>query len=486
MREANETISRVLLLVERHKGSLEHLRSSVLRGEYTATSKNFSRLLLWKACLITETLHITAWRDRFGRSRAVYHELRKRLEMSVPWHLLDPESALHVARSSRFTKPERLPRVRHEGADPLAQIGDEALPDSLNTQTSHNALHIMSDSDLLRAIVLDIERLFPGDPFLHGGSEACLHRKRLLVSILYVWARAHPEIGYRQGLHEVLGLMFRNIAKELVHVSNPRDFSPEELQILSLYDANYLEHDLYTLMDKFVVFSGLATQFYGLELDLWTALGTFNGYLMKVDQIIHYNLLTKLRLESELWAIRYFRLILLRELGLDLDVPSSLWDGLIAAESAKTPGTYILPDLIMFVVIVVLVHVKSELTLCDFSEALSLLLHYPISTRLTLYPTFIDDLFKDAYALLNVKDKDLKLYEYGLRLNKKYAGLFKVNVAYLPRSEGRALCSPKSSVELPRPADTRRANMAFEKLRLEMRLKKRAQEMLENSPGRSS
>ncbi|QEL61548.1 hypothetical protein CJJ09_003695 [Candidozyma auris] len=180
-----------------------------------------------------------------------------------------------------------------------------------------------------------------------------------MVSILYVWAKCNPTIGYKQGMHEILGLMFLNIRKESVSLPQTNTVSADDRQILSLYDEKYLEHDLFTIFNRFFVTSGVVSQFFASEADLMASINVFNIYLMKVDQLIHYNLVTKLRLESQLWVIRYFRLMLLRELGNDLEVPSLLWDKL-AAMDAHT-GSDLVPDTIAFLVVVLLVHIKSEL-----------------------------------------------------------------------------------------------------------------------------
>lgn len=465
MIKENETISRVLLTIEQYKGNFAAFRNAALANEYSPKSKNFTRLLLWKLCLITETLNIQHWDDKLRTSRVVYHKLRQAKAMAIPWWQLERDSEYYLPNQTaqaRLGKPRKLVR-EHAAADPL--LADTA-PDE-------------SDVELLQLIVLDVQRLFPGEAVFLAGSDAALAAKRLLIVVLYTWSKCNPRVGYKQGFHEILGLVYMNMAAELFDIANTNTFSADDMGILALYDAHYLEHDLFTMFNKFVDVSGVVALFYQTEHLLMHSIETFNSLLMKVDQLIHYNLVTKLRLELQLWVIRYMRLLLLRELGNNLLVPSALWDKLVAAELANSRALQCIPSVTMFLIIVLLVHLKMELVLCDFSEALSLLLHYPISTKLTLHPDFINSLFKDAYYLYTNKDKDIKLYEYGIKLLKKYNTNLKVNVGYASdRSTPSTTASPKSSAEIPGPQDSRAQKMAFEKYRMEMRLKKKAQLVL--------
>lgn len=471
MSKESETISKVLLITEQYKGSISAFRNAVLSNEYNPKSENFSRLLIWKTCLLTETLNIPAWDSKLLASRAVYHLLRLNSDMAVPWNSLERDNefySLSVPKSSHSSQARRLVRINDVEDDPLSS-------------NATNSLHqLRSDLELLDAIILDIQRLFPGENFFHNGSDSAHAAKRQLITVLFIWCKCNPSVGYKQGIHEILGLIYLNMLGESLTLPNTKDYATEEMSILSLFDLHYLEHDLFALFNRFVVSSGLIHAFYETEGSLMLSIESFNGLLMKVDQLIHYNLITKLRLESPLWIIRFLRLLLLRELSNDLEVPSMFWDKLVVAELLTPKGQTCLADLIICTTVVMLVHLKTELMLCDFSEALSLLLHYPISTKINRYPDFINQLFKDAYNLHSIRDKDLKLYEYGLKLNKIYNSRIKVNVngSGTPTPSSPSVLSPKSSIEMPTLADSKAAKMKFEKNRLEMRLKKKAQDII--------
>lgn len=477
MSKESDIISRVLLTTEQFKGSFPLFRAAILLNEYNSKSDNFSRLLLWKTCFLTETLSIPSWDLKLLASRAVYHLLRRNPEMSVPWNKLESDSEFYsyVAIKSLLSRAStRLVRIKNVNDDPLGSNG-------ATTSTLANTTFQSTDLELLEAIILDVQRLFPGEDMFNNGSDGAFAAKRQLITILYTWCKCNPNVGYKQGIHEILGLIYLNMVKESVILTDTQDFTTEELKILSLYNLQYIEHDVFALFNRFFVSSGVVGDFYETEARLMNSIESFNGLLMKVDQLIHYNLITKLRLESPLWIIRFLRLLLLRELSNDLEVSSLLWDKLVAAELEKPVGQMCLSSLIINMIIVLLIHLKTELMLCDFSEALSLLLHYPISAKMHVYPDFISSLFKNAYSLHSLKDQDLKLYEFGLKLNKFYNSRIKVNMGGSSGSvtpSTPSVLSPKSSVDLPSVADTKAAKMQFEKNRLEMRLKKKAQEII--------
>lgn len=480
---ANSNIENVLLTVEHYKASMADFRHAVVHGKYHGCSF-FSRVLAWKACYLTQTLKTPRWAERLRNSRLVFRDLRQNPEMKPPWWTLDSDCDLYLSQTTSVSsssssragakntvgsrKLHRVPIDNNPLSDPLSDPDPHPL--SLGPE-----LTAEESADLLRSVVMDVQRLFPGEGLFHDGSAAAVRRKRHVVAMLYVWAKCNPHVGYKQGMHEILGLIYLNMAREAVEMPSSGDasYSAADRSILALFDSHYLQHDVFALFNRFVGSSGAVAQFYLSEKRLMDLIAAFDALLMKVDQLVHYNLVTKLRLEPQLWIIRYLRLLLARELGPDMEQLSRLWDRLMAADLLLPQC---LPNLVLFLVVVLLVRIKSELMVCDFSEALTLLLRYPIGEKIQAHACFLDLLFNDAYDLYQNRDNDLKLYEHGLRLARK-AGTG-VSVLYLRPTT--PILSPRLSAEtsIPTAEATRATNMAFEKTRLEMRLKKKAQLMV--------
>lgn len=525
MIKENEIISKVLLTIAQYKGNVSSFKNAICEGEYTPDhTKNFTRSLIWKTCLITETLKIKEWDSKLSDSRVIYHKLTKNEEMIVPWWDLDTDNTYYqtkeLVRKSSVSRKLSLRRKAPMKKQSLVRVSDVADPlssqtslvsASLSPSSSKSATPVPSslrsdpeqDLELLQSIIMDIDRIFPGDEFFHSNNPQSLPVKRELIQILYVWSKCNPQVGYKQGIHEILGLIYINLYNESIHIPSTNTISTDDLKILSLYDIRYLSHDMFTIFNKFMIQTGIASRFYENESVLWKSIEEFNINLMKVDQLIHYNLITKLKLESQLWIIRYLRLLLLRELGNDHSLTILLWDKLISVNlnhsssspisvwkddqtASNTINLKSIPDLIIFIIIILLIQIKTDLITCDFSESLSLLLHYPISEK-QFCASHINNMFKYAVKLYEKRDQDLKLYEFGLKLNSKYNPNLKIQMSYNGTSQSRksgesiGFSSPSPSLS-PAPSapnpDPRAEKMAFEKYRLEMRLKKKAQSLM--------
>ena len=92
MLKENEIISKTLLTIDKFKGSVETFKASITGGEYTSLNMPncFTRTLVWKVCLITESLNLSLINQKLRDSRLVYHLLIHNKEMKIPWHELDP------------------------------------------------------------------------------------------------------------------------------------------------------------------------------------------------------------------------------------------------------------------------------------------------------------------------------------------------------------------------------------------------------------
>ncbi|EGV63289.1 hypothetical protein PSN45_004439 [Yamadazyma tenuis] len=482
--QENIIISKTLLTLDKYK-SLDHLKRAVVDNEYIPSSSKFLRSLLWKTVYITESLNIQLWQNKLNDTRRVYHKLIQDDDMTIPWYKLEADNTYYnpveLGRNSSLRRKKKLNGAsvkKSKLALVQVQTSDDPLGEN-SSESNFNHLEHDDDSELLRTIILDIDRLFPGEEYFNNR-----FYKQQIIEILYVWAKCNPRIGYKQGFHEILGLIYINFRKDSVSIPNTNTFCSEDIRILSLFDVKYLCHDLFTVFNKFMVNTSIISHFYENEYTLMNSIQSFNKSLMKVDQLIHYNLISKLKLESQLWCIRYFRLILSRELGNDLAVTNMLWDKLITIEGSRVPA------LLNFLIIVLLINVKSDLIVCDFSECLSLLLHYPIKfgTGKKSYVTFIHDIFTDANRLLSVKDNDLELYECGMKINAKLNPDLNISLSYNGRTSGESMRSRTSSPGT-RPSDesnrgtmgskdSKAEKMAFEKYRMEMRLKKKAQSLM--------
>jgi len=71
--------------------------------------------------------------------------------------------------------------------------------------------------------------------------------QRLLLDILFVWCKLNPDVGYRQGMHEVLAPLIWVLDADCVEAANA---SNHDVQIAEVLDCRYLEHDAFTLFSR--------------------------------------------------------------------------------------------------------------------------------------------------------------------------------------------------------------------------------------------
>lgn len=202
--------------------------------------------------------------------------------------------------------------------------------------------------------------------------------------IIKVWSKLN-EYGYRQGIHELLGCVLEAIYLDAFPQSEEdlKDHKEDadSLAVCRLVlDARFVEHDSYAIFQRLMLQAG---SFYDPTPSIPMPLSQSNSF--KVEQPIVARLyriinvllatidpalvskLQTLEIEPQLFGLRWLRLLFTRE----FPVPDALelWDALFAEDT-----TLKLAD---FIVIAMLLRIRTELLDAEYSEALQLLLRYP-------------------------------------------------------------------------------------------------------------
>lgn len=74
--------------------------------------------------------------------------------------------------------------------------------------------------------------------------------KSMMLDILFVYSKLNPDLGYRQGMHELLAPILWVVERDaVVHSTKdiPVDATDEESVMLQLLDASYIESDSFNL-----------------------------------------------------------------------------------------------------------------------------------------------------------------------------------------------------------------------------------------------
>lgn len=74
------------------------------------------------------------------------------------------------------------------------------------------------------------------------------HAKAMLLDILFVYCKLNRDVGYRQGMHEVLAPILWVVSRDAIDpASLQKNTATLEVLALSCLDCGYVEHDTFTL-----------------------------------------------------------------------------------------------------------------------------------------------------------------------------------------------------------------------------------------------
>lgn len=73
--------------------------------------------------------------------------------------------------------------------------------------------------------------------------------QNILLDILFVFAKLNPDVGYRQGMHEVLAPILWVVERDAVDADRYSQLADErgDEALLEMFDSRYIEHDTFTL-----------------------------------------------------------------------------------------------------------------------------------------------------------------------------------------------------------------------------------------------
>lgn len=222
-----------------------------------------------------------------------------------------------------------------------------------------------------------------------------------MTNILHVMSKLNDDVGYRQGMHELLGPILFAIDHDSLEDLPAGSASSLMHQTLS---RRHVEHDTYSLFSILMrsaksdyefnptvpipinspsvpsrsAFGESPTLSAGPSLTSG-APGTklvqpivekccriFDNSLRRVDVEL-WQRLEEMRIEPQIWGIRWIRLLFTREFSLDDAL--KLWDGIFAYDPTLR--------LVEFVCVAMLLRVREALLDADYSTALQILLRYP-------------------------------------------------------------------------------------------------------------
>ncbi|RDL40603.1 Ypt of gyp1p [Venustampulla echinocandica] len=310
--------------------------------------------------LLFQDTEVTGWSRALANSRSAYSSLRE--------HLL------------RFIEnPDEVGSAQ----DPLDD--DETSPWKTMRQ----------DEEIRAEIYQDVERCMPDEEYFRKP-----RTQRMLLDILFVFCKINQDVGYRQGMHEVLAPILWVVEQDALNSTSYDQSTESDADTLmkEVLDPVYIEHDAFTLL-SLVMRS--AKSFYELgDPDrksniMSTATGTpqqaaspiversrriHEVYLASLDPELAKHL-TDIEILPQIFLIRWIRLLFGREFPFDELL--TMWDTLFAEDPAL--------DLVDMVCVAMLLRIRWQLIEANYSIALMLLLKYPSPISPHGPRTFVDD-----------------------------------------------------------------------------------------------
>lgn len=298
------------------------------------------RSVYWKIFLLFQSTDRSTWSRTLSDSRSAYGSLR-----------------------SHFLKYIEHPEELSSSIDPLND--DESSP--WNT--------LRQDEEIRLEILQDVERCMPEEPYFRRPDT-----QQKMLDILFIFTKLNQDVGYRQGMHELLAPFLMVIEEDAI---DKRSSTRGDPLMLDMLEPRFIEHDAFTL---FSILMRSAKSSYELEelekrpesLSKPGAMSPQSSPIVERSKQIHEVYLKQLDPElaqhmtdvevlPQIFLIRWIRLLFGREF------PSEellmLWDKLFAEDASL--------ELVDMICVAMLLRIRWQLIEADYSLALTLLLRYP-------------------------------------------------------------------------------------------------------------
>ncbi|XP_013107771.1 TBC1 domain family member 5 isoform X2 [Stomoxys calcitrans] len=248
-----------------------------------------------------------------------------------------------------------------------------------------------SDQELFGVIRQDVIRTFPGVDFFRKPAI-----QNIMSNILFYYARDHPYMCYRQGMHEILApvlFVLYGDHQSLLHYIEIANNLDIDKTLLDVINPSFLEADAYFLFSRIMSCiesyyrvcddsknsncespnkeNGIA---YTSEAEVVGQLNFIRDKILAKEDLHLHNYLKKLDIPLHLFGIRWLRLLFGREFALlDLLI---LWDA-IFADSDRF-------DLPNYILVAMLIRIRHKLLLSDYTTCLTYLMRYPQNVDVNL------------------------------------------------------------------------------------------------------
>jgi len=298
---------------------------------------------------------------------------------------------------------ERYVKLKQKYAESsLDDDDDPNINNPLSLDTSSAWSKFFENEQLRKTIMQDVERTYPEYSYFQDQWV-----KDMMMGILFVYSKDNPEVSYKQGMHELLA--------PIIYILDQEKMTPVAGSLLShLMDKNHIEEDAYIIFERLMKITG--SWFISKPSSPKNNNHNDNNnhhndnksntgkktppmadspILIKCQHIHHnllkakdpglYSYITSLKIEPQLFLLRWIRLLFGREFRLSETL--TLWDAIFAYDKSFS--------LIDHIAVSMLMVIREQLLSADQNGVLQLLFKYPIVVQV---PEFVEQALTMAKA----------------------------------------------------------------------------------------
>eukprot|EP00002_Diphylleia_rotans_P017301 TRINITY_DN335_c0_g2_i1.p1 TRINITY_DN335_c0_g2~~TRINITY_DN335_c0_g2_i1.p1 ORF type:complete len:516 (-),score=98.78 TRINITY_DN335_c0_g2_i1:162-1709(-) len=330
---------------------------------------------------------------------------------SICWKLffdiISPTPGLKSAPASLMKVRESYEKRRDSLlADPRQSKDVDAIINNPLSQSDESPwAKFFQNEELQKEINKDVERTFPDQDFFQDKEV-----RKMMLHILFVYAKENPNLGYKQGMHELLAPILYLVNRE------KSSFQKEAAGdvFAQLTDEKYVEHDsaeiFFRLMETCCEWfssnqqasSPKATPVKSTPLAQEESVGakaeppTMSSAVRKCHRIHHillkskdeqlYQFLESQKIEPQIYCLKWIRLLFGREFHLE-DV-MTLWDAIFASD---------ISSFIEYVAVAMLIYIREHVIGKDSMMAMKRLLKFPPVEDVTAISKLASQLRQPGY-----------------------------------------------------------------------------------------
>ena len=337
-------------------------------------------------------------------------------------------NTVHQQRQKYKNKLIELSNIKKFKHNPLDNKPDELW------------LTFYSENDTWKLIHLDIDRTFQDKVLFTLKST-----KDIISRILFVWTKDHPYPSYRQGMNEIVGILFLTLFQYYLPIDS--QYKKDILTLLQmartdpvkyykelylfLHDENEIEADIFMLYENIMDF-GLC-QFFEVPIKERGDDESKLTYLLnRCERIVHedlnaydnrlYKHFNEIDLDCTMFLQRWLKCLFDREFTFEEVV--ILWDYILSKQKKENKKGFLIAD---YISLAMIENVKSQVITKEQNDAFRILFRYPkvdsMNTIIKLTEKIIKELpfklIENARPQNEVKGKSLMEQEMLQKENSK-------------------------------------------------------------------